>query len=100
MNNAYGSNRKIVLEIIRTEGKAMLKSAIVQKFEEITGLKDQNGVVTTAISSLNFSHVLIGYKPEGAKFRGLYWTLKTWWVNDKLAEEHKPAPYNPISKYL
>lgn len=100
-NSDYGRNRKLVLQILKDEGKALLKGNIVSKFEELTGETNTTGIITNALASLSTEGTVIGFKNEEVKVRGLYWGLKSWFdEKGKILENHKPAPYNKYAYLL
>lgn len=78
----------------------MLKQDILIKFEDRIGKRDQLQTLTNAISGLTVDGIIKGYKPEGAKFRGNYWGLITWFEGDKIKMEHEPPAYDYIKTIL
>jgi len=96
----YGQNRRTILQILKNQGKAMLKQEILEKFEEVTGKKDQQNTVTNALAGLSFDKIVIGYKPTGAKFRGNYWALITWFEGGKIKKEYEPGEYDYLKNIL
>lgn len=100
-NSDYGRNKRLIIEILQDEGKAILKSEIVSKFEAKTGLNNQKKVVTNAIAALSGENSLMGYKPTGMKFRGNYWALATWMESDnKIKEEYEPKILTKLERIM
>lgn len=95
----YGFYKKMVVKILKEKKVAMLKSQIVKEATKITG-KEETGSITNAITGLSTDGVVKGYKPEGIKVRGNYWTLSNWWENEQLQSEYEPEPEAAINKYL
>lgn len=88
----YGANRRLIIEILRTEGVGMVKWNIASRFAELTGKKREeiDSMITNGISGLKQEGSIKGYKPEGLRFKGFFWTLSHWWVGDTLKKEHRP----------
>lgn len=70
----YGRNVKAVKEIIEGAGvKGIPKSSIVKAYPYDDG--DKTKAVTNALSALNQSKQIIGFKPTGIKIKGKYWRI-------------------------
>lgn len=79
----------------------MLKSEIVSKFEEITKEKDATSMVTNAIAALSGAdNAIVGYKPEGMRFRGNYWALSTWMDGKKIKDQYAPKPMTALERLM
>lgn len=90
----YGKNKKTVLNALKSFGRPLTKSELVNFFEQ-NGYTDPSQIVTNAIVALKDDNKIKGYKPHGLRFRGLLWTLKEWWDNGELKAE-----YNKLSPSL
>lgn len=88
----YGANRRLIIEILKAEGVGMVKWNIAARFAELTGKSKEEvaNMVTNGISGLNQEGSIVGYKPDGLKFKGFFWTLPQWWENQQLKAHHKP----------
>ena len=89
----YGRNRRLVREIIKREGRFLLKSEIETFYREIIkATEDQTDAVTNAISGLIADKTIKGYKPTEFKVRGNLWGLPNWFQGDEPLEAYKPRP--------
>ena len=88
----YGANRRLIIDILRTEGVGMVKWNIASRFAELTGKKQEeiDAMITNGISGLKQEGSIKGYKPEGLRFKGFFWTLSHWWDGDTLKKQHRP----------
>ena len=96
----YGKNKKTVLQILSTRKSPLLKTQIILDFERITGQKQAIDIVTNALTALKSDGVVMGYKPNGLRFRGYYWGLVDWLdENGNMKPEHIPLIIKPRTIY-
>lgn len=99
--NDYGRNKRVVVEILNKNGKAMLKGDIVKMFEQITGEKDATSIVTNAMAALSsIDKAIVGFKLKGVRVRGNYWALATWMDGEDIKDQYSPSPIHSLGKYL
>ena len=96
----YGVSKQLLLSIIRNNGKSIQKGDVIEIFAERSGKStiEITNTVTNGLSSLKDEGLIIGYKPAGLKFKGLFWSLKEWWKDDKILQQYEP--YSEKLKYL
>lgn len=88
----YGANRRLIIDILRTEGVGMVKWNIASRFAELTGKRKEeiDHMITNGLSGLKHEGSVKAYKPAGLKFKGFFWTLSHWWDGDNLKKDHRP----------
>lgn len=99
-NEEYGLNRKLIVQVLTENNRAMRKVEIAQKYKVLKpSSKDPLQEVTNAISALSKKGVIGKYMPNDISFRGNYWVLTNWFLDGNLLDEHQPLTYNPMDKY-
>lgn len=88
----YGANKKLILDILKAEGMAMVKWNITARFAEMSGKPKEeiSETVTNAISALKMDKLIIGYKPKGLVFKGLFWGLSEWFNGENIKSDYSP----------
>lgn len=88
----YGQNKKMLISILTDEGKAMVKWNITKKFAELSGksVEEVTNTITNTLATLNSDRTIIGYKPEGLKFKGYFWGLSHWFKHGIILPEYAP----------
>ncbi|MGF2412236.1 hypothetical protein [Ferruginibacter sp.] len=88
----YGINKRTLIQILHDEGKAMVKWNIQTRFAEMLGKTTDEvlNTVTNTIATLKEDGTIIGYKPQGLKFKGQFWGLSEWYENGIIKEQYSP----------